>query len=111
MFSTTNAHDTGKLNRPLDADGDGKVSAEEWAAEIEARGILGNTKVTTKHALAEDYPGATVKNMLGPRNPHMMNTPFTNVTLPPEPSSPPPASNKPYEKPTAASMFEKKLGL
>jgi len=99
------------LDKNLDADGDGIITAEEWEEERAGRGVLGNTTVTTKFALAQDYPGATVKNRLGPRNPHMLNTPFTNVGMQKDPPSPtsqvwglPPSQEK-----TAAQLFEESV--
>ena len=74
--------------------------------------IVGNTVVTTKFALAQDYPGSTIKNKLGPRNPHMLNTPFTNVSLDGEmgPSIASTIWGKPaYHEPTAGEMFVKNL--
>ena len=81
------AHKSGKLDGELYADGDGIISQEEWEAEWASRGDLAAavTRKTTKHQLAVDYPGATIKNKLGPQSPVVLNTPFTAVTLPADP--------------------------
>ena len=100
-----------RLNSDLDADGDGTITAEEWEAERASRGMAGMTTVTTKYQLAQDYPGSTVKNKLGPRNPLQPNTPFSNVALPAEPPAQPLNywSNKSAALPTAAELFEMEL--
>lgn len=86
------AHKTGQLDKPLDADGDGMVSQEEWEAEWASRGDLATsvTRETTPYQLAVNYPGATIKNMIGPQDPHVKNTPFTAYKLP---ADPPPNPN------------------
>ena len=100
-----------RLDKDLDADGDGTISAEEWEAERASRGMSGMTTVTTKYQLAQDYPGATVKNRLGPRNPSQPNTPFSNVKLPVAQVGQPLNywNNKSAAHPTAAELFEMEL--
>ena len=114
-----------RLDTALDADGDGIITAEEIQAEGATRGELFSavTRETTKYALAQDYAvkdgpipwGSTVKNALGPRNPHVLNTPFTAVALEETPKVPPSQQEsgwwaKPAQEPSAAMLFEKKLG-
>lgn len=103
-----------RMDTPLDADGDGIITQEEWDAEGASRGQLyaAVTRKTTKYTLAQDYPGSTVKNNLGPRNPHVLNTPFTAVDLGPETKIPPSQHEwwqAPKPDPTAAELFEAKL--
>ena len=88
------AHKTGQLDKPLDADGDGMVSQEEWEAEWASRGDLATsvTRETTPYQLAVNYPGATIKNMIGPQDPHVKNTPFTAYKLPADPAPNPNSS-------------------
>lgn len=102
-----------RLNADLDADGDGTITAEEWEAERATRGFVGMDRATTKHSLAQDYPGATVKNCIGPQSPHVHNTTYTNIKLPPNPPENP--ENKKlwagvnHAEPTAADLFEQQL--
>ena len=100
-----------RLNTDLDADGDGIITEEEWAAERASRGMAGMTTVTTKFQLAQDYPGSTVKNKLGPRNPLQPNTPFSNVALPEEPKveSQNYWTGKSHAHLSAAELFELEL--
>ena len=114
-----------RMDTALDADGDGEITAEEWEAERATRGELASavTRETTKYTRAQDYAvkdgpipwGSTVKNALGPRNPHVLNTPFTAVSLDETPKVPPQEQasgwwSKPEQEPSAAMMFEKQLG-
>ena len=114
-----------RMDTALDADGDGEITAEEWEAERASRGQLASavTRETTKYALAQDYAvntgpipwGSTVKNALGPRNPHVLNTPFTAVSLEETPKVAPSEQPsgwwaKPEQEPSAAMLFEKKVG-
>ena len=106
-----------RLDTALDADGDGIITAEEIQAEGATRGELFSavTRETTKYALAQDYPGSTVKNALGPRNPHVLNSPFTAVKLEETPKVAPkdqPSGwwSGPKEELSAAQAFEKSLG-
>jgi hypothetical protein len=106
----------GPLDTHPDADGDGIISQEEWEAEWASRGDLAGavTRETTRHQLAVDYPGATIKNKIGPRSPHVLNTPFTAARLP---ANSPPLEDKfveywgkaPQVEPTAAMLFEQSL--
>ena len=102
-----------RLNGDLDADGDGIISQEEWEKEWAERGDLAGavTRKTTKHQLAVDFPGATIKNKIGPRSPMVLNTPFTAVTLPADPPPNPdmPWGKKPPVEMTAAEAFEAKI--
>ena len=92
MINSYAAHKSGKLDGALDADGDGIVSDAEWEAEWASRGDLAMavTRKTTPYQLAVNYPGATIKNKLGPQSPHVLNTPFTAYKLP---ADPPPNPN------------------
>ena len=69
------------------------------------------TRTTTKHQLAVDFPGSTIKNKIGPRSPVVLNTPFTAVTLPADPPPNPdmPWGKKPPVEMTAAEAFEAKI--
>ena len=102
-----------RLDTNLDADGDGTITAEEWEAERASRGFIGMDRESTKFSLAQDFPGATVKNCVGPRSPHVHNTTYTNIKLPGNgPENP---ENKTlwqgnnYSHPTAADLFEQQL--
>jgi len=101
------------MDKPLDADGDGIVSQEEWEEEWAMRGDIAGavTRTTTPYQLAVNYPGATVKNQIGPRSPVVLNTPFTAVQLPanPPPNPDTPWSKGPVKEETAATMFEAQL--
>ena len=109
-----NPFKSGTLDGELDADGDGKISQEEWEAEWASRGDLAAavTRKTDKHHLAVDYPGATVKNKLGPRSPHVLNTPFTAFKLNDEAGATAPLYGDPNAVPkTAAQLFEEELAV
>ena len=114
QFPVTRSPWANRMDTPLDADGDGIITEEEWEAERQSRGSLASavTRKTTAHSLATDYPGATVKNQLGPRNPHVLNTPFTAVPIEADKKTPP-SQNIWWQKPklemTAAEAFEAKL--
>ena len=106
------AHKSGTLDGELDADGDGKISQEEWEAEWAQRGDIAGavTRKTDKYHLAVDYPGATIKSKLGPRSPHVHNTPFTAVKLNDEVGETTTLYGNPNAVPkTAAELFEEEL--
>lgn len=102
-----------RLDKALDADGDGTITAEEWEAERASRGFVGMDRQSTKYSLAQDFPGATVKNCIGPQSPHVHNTTYTNIKLPA--NAPENPDNKTYwagtnhSAPTAADLFEQQL--